>query len=166
MQGSKVVGYKSIKDLFTTVNLDKWKCIVSCMLGGALIFGNDTKVIGSPKLHKIGPYQVPKGSFPVVKYFDTEAECDGLISYIETKTISFLIYCGVVGATLTKEFFRFVPNQGDWSCIYVDAPHSGVTPDEHGKYEYNGKNYCSLYIKYNLTPEEIAIIESVIKERK
>ena len=34
MQGPKVAGYKSIDDLFTTDKLDKYKCIVSCMMGG------------------------------------------------------------------------------------------------------------------------------------
>ena len=166
MQGTKVVGYKDIKDLFTTANLDKWKCIVSCMLGGALEFNNSGKVIGSPKFHKIGPYQVPKGSFPVVKYFDSGEECDSLISYIQTKTVSFLIYCGVCGATLTKEFFRFVPDPNDWTCTYVDAPHPGVTPDSKGIYTLDGVKYCSLYARYNLDQDDINIIESVIKERK
>lgn len=166
MQGNKVVGYKCIDDLFTRVNIEKWKCTVSCMLGGALMFGGDTKVIGSPKLHKIGPYQVPKGSFPVVRYFDTSNECDSLISYIETRTVSFLIYFGACGSTLTKEFFRFVPDPNDWTCTYIDAPHPGVVPDEKGYYTLDGKKYCSLYARYKLTQEEIAIIESVIKERK
>lgn len=166
MQGPKVAGYKSIDDLFTTDRLDKYKCIVSCMMGGALMFGGDSRVIGSPKLHVIGPYQVPKGSFPVMKYFDTLEEGQNLISFVESKTISFAIYLGACGATLTKEFFRFVPNPNDWSVTYVDSPHPGVITDEKGYYTYNNERYCSLYVRYKLSKEDIDIIESIIKARK
>ena len=64
---------------------------------------------------------------------------------VETKFVSFLFYLGVCGATLTKEFFRFIPDPGKFDHIFTDA---------------------ELYKKYNLTDEEIKIIESVIKERK
>ena len=130
------------------------------------MFGGDSKVIGSPKLHVIGPYQVPKGSFPVMKYFDKLEEGQNLISFVESKTISFAIYLGACGATLTKEFFRFVPNPNDWSVTYVDAPHPNTTPGEKGYYEYNGVRYCSLYARYKLSKEDIDIIESIIKARK
>ena len=150
MQGEKVCGYKKIQDLYTTEKLDKWKCICSIMIGGAVMFGDgttvdSTKVIGSPKIHAIGPNQVPKGSFPVLRYFDTQAEALSFISYFETKLMSFLFYLGVCGATITKEFFRFIPDPGKFDHIFTDA---------------------ELYKKYNLTDEEIEIIESVIKERK
>ena len=150
MQGEKVSGYKKKSELFTDLNLDKWKCICSIMIGGAVIFGDttelrDAKVIGSPKVHKIAPNQVPKGSFPVLRYFESSLECDSFISYIETKLMSFLFYLGVCGATLTKEFFRFIPDQVNYDHIFTDQ---------------------ELYEKYNLTEEEINIIESVIKERK
>jgi len=150
MQGEKVAGYKKISDLYTTLNLDKWKCICSIMIGGAVMFGDgttveSTKVIGSPKIHKIGPNQVPKGSFPVLRYFDSQLECDSFISYIETKLVSFLFYLGVCGATLTKEFFRFIPDQVNYDHIFTDE---------------------ELYKKYNLSKEDISIIESIIKKRK
>ena len=35
MQGSKVCGYKSIKELFTTDRIEKYKVTTSCMWGGA-----------------------------------------------------------------------------------------------------------------------------------
>lgn len=169
MQGDKVVGYKSIDDLFTTANLDKWKCIQSCMpvQGSSDPFSRDTgKALGSNLIMIIKPYQVPKGSFQILKYFDSKDSAESFRSYINSKTMSFMQFFGLCGATMTKEFFRFVPDPKDWSCIYVDAPHAGVIPNSQGKYEYGGKTYCSLYAKYGLTPEEINIIESVIKERK
>lgn len=165
MQGDKVCGYKSINNLFTTDRLDKYKCITSCMTSGS-VFGDSSKVLGAPKVHAILPYQVPKGSFPVLKYFDSLSECNSLISFIESKTCSFAIFLGQCGTTLTKEFFRFVPNPNDWSVTYVDSPHPGVIPDEKGYYTYNDERYCSLYVRYKLSKEDIDIIESIIKARK
>lgn len=67
-------------------------------------------------------------------------------SYCYSKFVRFLIFCGLVGnSTLTPETWRFVPAPEAFDHIFTD--------DE-------------LYKKYNLTPEEINIIESVIKERK
>lgn len=131
------------------------------------MFGNDTKVIGSPKFHCIGPYQVPKGSFPVIRYFNSREEAESFISYFETKTVSFLFYLGVCGATITKEFFRYIPDPNNWTTVYEDRAPSGYNLDELGCYvDDNGIKHCALYSKYNLTEEEIKIIESIIKERK
>ena len=145
MQGEKCTGYKSIKQLRTKLNLDKYKCIASIMPGAVAAFDKDNKVLGMFKISIIGPYQVPKGSFPVLYYFDTREECESFISYMTRKLTAFLYYIGTCGTTLTKEFFRFVPNPVTFDHIFTD--------DE-------------LYKKYNLTTEEINIIESVIKDRK
>lgn len=145
MQGETVCGYKDIKDLYTTLNLDKYKCISSIMPGAVAAFDKNNKVLGMFKISIIGPYQIPKGSFPVLKYFDTHEECSSFISYMNTKLIAFLYYIGTCGTTLTKEFFRFIPDPGKFDHIFTDE---------------------ELYKKYSLTDEEINIIESVIKERK
>lgn len=166
MQGERVSGYRQINDLFTTSNLDKWKCITSIIVSGSCSFDSSGYSQRYINIYKVAPYQVPKGSFPVLKYFDSEDEAKSFISYFDAKIIRFLTILGICGTTITSEFFRFVPDPKDWSCIYVDAPHAGVMPNSKGKYEYGGKTYCSLYVKYGLTPEEINIIESVIKERK
>lgn len=169
MQGEKVVGYKAVDELFTTVNLGKWKCIQSCMSvqGSSSPFSNDTgKALGSNLIMINKPYQVPKGSFQVLKCFDTGNEALSFKSYINSKLMSFLQFIASCGATVTKEFFRFVPDPNDWTCTYVDAPHPGVTPDSKGIYTLDGVKYCSLYARYNLDQDDINIIESVIKERK
>ena len=145
MQGEKVVGYKKVVDLYTTEKLDKWKCICSIMPGAVSAFDQSGKVLGMFKISIIGPNQVPKGSFPILKYFDTENECKSFVSYCNTKFISFLYYLGCCGTTLTKEFFRFIPDPVNFDHIFTDQ---------------------ELYEKYNITKEEIEIIESIIKERK
>lgn len=167
MQGEKVVGYKAVKDLFTTIGLTKYKCICSIMPGAVAAFDSNNQVLGMFKISIIGPNQVPKGSFPVLHYFDTYEESVNFVRYMECRLIAFLYYLGTCGTTLTKEFFRFVPDPKDWTLIYEDAPLPGYTPDENGIYTDNdGNKHCSLYKKYNLTQDEINIIESVIKERK
>ena len=73
-------------------------------------------------------------------------ECENFVSYINTKLIRFLLYCGRCGNSVTNnETWRFVPDPGPFDHIFTDE---------------------ELYQKYNLTPDEINIIESVIKERK
>ena len=165
MQGNTVCGYKSIKELFTTDRLDKYKAICCIMNGAVAKFDSKGKVLGIPKIVGIGPYQVPKGSFPVLKYFDTEEEVKSFVSLVNTQIIAFCYYLGTCGSTITREFFRFVPNPNDWTVTYVDEPHQGVVPDEKGYYEYNGVRYCSLYARYKLSADDISIIESIIKKR-
>lgn len=145
MQGDKHTGWVSKSDLFTQAKLDKYKCICSIMPGAVASFDKNGQVLGMFKIVYIGPNQVPKGSFPVLKYFDSEDECKSFISYCNTKLVAFLYYIGTCGTTLTSEFWRFVPDPVNFDHIFTD--------DE-------------LYKKYNLTQDEIDIIESVIKERK
>ena len=145
MQGDQVCGYRNKKELYTQLNVDKWKCICSIMPGAVSQFDQNGQVLGMIKISIIGPNQVPKGSFPVLKYFDSKEECESFVSYCNTRLNSFLFYLGVCGTTLTKEFFRFIPDPVKYDHIFTD--------DE-------------LYKKYNLTQDEINIIESIIKERK
>ena len=165
MQGDKVCGYKSIKELFTTDRIEKYKITTSCMAGN-IYLDDKGKTLAIVPCNILKPYQVPKGSFPVIKYFDTYRECENFKSFYESKLTSFCFYFGACGSTLTREFFRFVPNPNDWSVTYVDSPHPGVTLDEKGYYTYNGERYCSLYVRYKLSKEDIDIIESIIKARK
>ena len=136
------------------------------MPGAVAAFDSNNQVLGMFKVSIIGPNQVPKGSFPVLKYFDNIEQCNSFVSFMYSRLIAFLYYLGTCGTTLTKEFFRFVPDPNDWTCTYVDAPHPGVTPDSKGIYTLHGVKYCSLYARYNLNQGDINIIESVIKERK
>jgi hypothetical protein len=167
VQGETVTGYKKIEQLKTTINMDKYKCTCSCMMGyGAMLTGNKDKVLGSPYINVLKPYQVPKGSFPVLKYFDTEFEAKSFRSYIQSKTCSLLFYAGICGATVTSSFFRFIPDQSAYDKLYEDEPLPGYTPDKNGEYTDNqGIKHCSLYIKYEFTDKDINIIESIIKER-
>ena len=78
--------------------------------------------------------------------FKTEDEARSYISYLETKFIRFMFLMAKTSLHMQSDFsWRFVPDPGPFDHIFTDE---------------------ELYKKYNLTPDEINIIESVIKERK
>lgn len=64
---------------------------------------------------------------------------------METKLVKFLMLSGRVGTMIGTVAKRFVPDPCAFDHIFTDQ---------------------ELYEKYQLTDEEINIIESVIKERK
>lgn len=100
---------------------------------------------------------------------DNLNECESFISWAYTISTRFLLSIslgGLTGIATPDEWWRFVPNPNDWSVTYVDSPHPNTTPDEKGYYEYNGAKYCSLYVRYKLSKEDIGVIESIIKARK
>ena len=83
----------------------------------------------------------------VIYTSDTKEDCISLISWLNTKFVRFFIYGNLIGISpvISDINFRLVPDPGAFDHIFTDE---------------------ELYKKYNLTPEEINIIESVIKERK
>lgn len=134
---------------------------------GNATFDVSGKLFGVTNLSIVKPNAVPKGSFVILRYFDTEDQCNSFIRYMYTKLSAFLIYIGICGTTLNRDFWRFIPDPQDWSVIYEDRALPDYTPDENGIYEdKDKKKHCSLYDKYGLSDDDIEIIESVIKERK
>ena len=143
-----LLGYKSESELLRTEGLNKYKACLSCMPTGNNKYGafdENGMAFGLKEILMLKPNQVPKGSYFPLMCFDTEAETKSFISYFNTRLIRFLIVCSIVGTTISTELFRLVPDPGAFDHIFTDA---------------------ELYQKYDLTPDEIAIIESVIKERK
>jgi len=85
-------------------------------------------------------------NFKVINSFSTYKEAESFKSFVQTRVIRFLMFVAIVGNSVTvDEIWRFVPDPGAFDHIFTDE---------------------ELYKKYNLTKEEINIIESVIKERK
>ena len=81
------------------------------------------------------------GTYIVVGPFDSESECRNAISYLHTRFVRFLIGMKKMTQDLKDQTFALVPLQ-DFSKPWTDE---------------------ELYKKYNLTDEEIAFIESMIK---
>lgn len=80
-------------------------------------------------------------SYLVAGPLETESECRGFISYVQTKFVRFLILQAVSSIHISRQTFSYVPMQ-DFSKFWSD--------DE-------------LYEKYSLTAEETKFIETTIK---
>lgn len=143
MKGEERVGYICKNELDHIEDVDKYKCVTSAVYG--LPFDSNKKCAGTNKINILGPNQVPRNPSVVIKVFNTKEEALSMRSYIYSKLVSFLILIGLTGTSFRSEMWRFVPDPGAFDHIFTDE---------------------ELYKKYNLTPEEINIIESVIKERK
>lgn len=86
------------------------------------------------------------GTVTLVFSSDSLHECESFLSYVYSKLVRILIWSSISTTTIINDqTWRFVPDPGPFDHIFTDE---------------------ELYQKYSLTPEEIAIIESVIKERK
>ena len=165
--GKNLCGSISADELFTTDNLDKYKCIQNCICGsGSFQADNTGAFLGMPPIYILKPNEVGKGSFHHLRFFDTNSEATHFVEFMNTKLVNFAYTCGLCGTTNSAEFYRYIPDPGSFDRIFEDKPLDGYTPDENGEYiDKDGNKHCSLYVKYGLTDEEIEIIESVIRER-
>lgn len=93
------------------------------------------------KMQVLKPDEVCTFSYFLVGNFDTENEANGCLSYLSTKFARFLLLQAVSSINISKDKFRFVPIQ-DFTRTCTDA---------------------ELYAKYNLSPEEVQFIESMIR---
>lgn len=97
-------------------------------------------VTGEPIVAPLG--SVCSETYLVANVYDTEAEAENLATYLKTKFFRFLVSLRKNTQHVTKERFGFVPSL-DMTQTWTDA---------------------MLYDRYNLTADEIAFIENMIKE--
>lgn len=111
---------------------------------GKRIVDTQGKTLMFPPIHIA---EIILGNESCVFSSDSKAECESFISWVETKLVKFLVLINTIGynGLFDDLHFKYVPDPGNFDHIFTDE---------------------ELYKKYNLTPEEIAVIESVIKERK
>ena len=96
----------------------------------------------SISLTHLAPFvQVSREKIRIYATFQSEEEAKNFISYLKTKTFRALVWACRIEQHLPNKTYRFVPLQ-DFSKPWTDA---------------------ELYAKYELTEEEIAFIESMIK---
>ena len=163
-QGKDIAGYQRIQDLKQLEAIDEYKAV--CRNTCGQIMNSDGKWYDTFRLDMYYPYEIPNESIFTLRTFKDAGQCRSFISYMNTRTISLMKYIGQFNRTIQLETFRFIQNPNDWSVTYVDSPHPGATPDEKGYYTYNSERYCSLYVRYKLSKDDIDIIESIIKARK
>lgn len=140
---SKGFGFVPKESLKQSVDIaDKYKVIVGQVISEHAAEPDRNgryKLLSSLRILK--PKQICNFSYLVVNTFDSEQEALNFKQYLSTRFVRYLILQSVSSIHLTKEKFIFVPLQ-DFSKSWTDE---------------------ELYVKYELTEEEIRFIESVIK---
>lgn len=100
------------------------------------------KVITDTRI--IGPGQINTETYLDIGVFFTEKEANNYIKYLKCKFTRFLLRQAISSLNVTRECFRFVPNQ-DFKVEWTDE---------------------KLYQKYALTEEEINVIETTMRPMK
>ena len=132
--------------------IPQWKVIISCLTAehaGQTDKEGRKKIISS--LDLLAPNEICTETYMVVGSYDTEYEARNLFMYLRTRFVRFLIAQLAATQHLSKEKFAIVPNQDFTSDSDIDWSKSVEEID------------IQLYKKYNLSDEEIAFIESMIK---
>lgn len=93
------------------------------------------------KVHVIGPNEIITETYLLLGAFKTLDEALSCQQYFKSRLVRFLISLALSSMNIAKETFKFVPVQ-DFTRPWTDA---------------------DLYAKYNLTDDEIAYIEQLIK---
>lgn len=121
--------------------IEKYKVIVTYAMSG----GNKPTAEGNyqvlSSLKVLKPHEVCTETYLIIGVFNSLIESENLVTYMSCKLPRFLLLQALTSIHITKEKFCFVPMQ-DFSKPWTDE---------------------ELYKKYNLTEEEIAFIESMIK---
>lgn len=127
-----------------TKDIDKYKVFIP-EAGGS---GNDPYVVGKPEY-------ADKNTICTQSYlyvpFENKIEARNFISYINTKLFRVLVSACKVSQHTPSKTYRFVPMQDFTANSDIDWGKSIPEIDRQ------------LYAKYNLTEEEIAFIEKMIK---
>ena len=140
--GSQGISYINISQITQNADIiDRWKVIASkaSAQGGRASKDGTRKVI--PKVEILSPNAVCTESYLLINHFSNETEAKNARSYVITKFFRFLLSLKVITQNISKDCFQFIPLQ-DFTRPWTDA---------------------DLYAKYDLTNDEIAYIERLIK---
>ena len=138
----------------STTLTDKYKVFISKANGGAglLTDNKPNAIIG--KSFVVGPSFVCTDSLIVFGGYDNETEATNLSIYLKTKFLRFMVGILKVSQNLYQNVYRFVPLQDFTTGSDIDWRKTVAEIDQQ------------LYRKYGLSEDEIAFIESKIKEMK
>ena len=145
--GDKTIyGYAKQEYISNVNDASRHKAVMSFKVSSNCVLDSRGHVSVINPIKYFNTNEICKDDFMVLRVADSKEEIDSFISYINCSLIKYLLWVANIGANASnKEFWRFVPDPGAFDHIFTDE---------------------ELYKKYSLTEEEIAIIESVIKERK
>lgn len=133
--------------------IDKYKVLLSQLIPGRAgeVASDGTHPVFATTTKVIGRNEVCTHSYIVIGAFDAKETADNLLTYLKTKFLRLLVYTTLSSIHLTKKSFRFVPLQDFTSGSDIDWSKSIPEIDQQ------------LYAKYNLSSDEIAFIEKMIK---
>ncbi len=105
--------------------------------------------VPTPKV--IGPMEICSATYLIVGPNKDKSVCDNIAKYMQTKLFSLLV--GLIKATqiAPRQVYKYVPLQDFSSASDIDWSQPISDIDRQ------------LYVKYNLTQEEVNYIESVVK---
>lgn len=126
--------------------IDKYKVFISKSAGNP---NTDMKVIGTPYLGK--PNSICTDSLFPIGSFNNEEEALNLQKYMNTKFLRYIISILKASQNVCQNVYQFVPLQDFTANSDIDWSVSIPEIDRQ------------LYKKYNLSPEENAFIERMIK---
>ena len=92
-------------------------------------------------LEILSPNEICTDTYIIIGNYKTRAIAENVLTYLKTKFVRFLILQTITSINITRSNYQFVPLL-DFSQPWTDD---------------------MLYKKYNLTEEEIAFIESMIR---
>ena len=122
--------------------IDKWKVITSYVgFDHAGNPGKDGKRKVFNKIDILPPGTICNETYLVINNFNTEQEAKNMVAYMKTLFFRFLVSQLMFSHHITKSAYQFVPVQ-DFSRLWTDK---------------------LLFVKYGLTKEEIAFIETTIR---
>ena len=127
-------------------NLDKYKVVVSVANGS----GEFGQALSTPVIQK--PNEAYTRSYIGIGAFDTNQEANNCNMYLKTKFCRAMLHILKVTQMANKDVWLYVPIQNFTSASDIDWSQSVAGIDGQ------------LYRKYGLSDEEIAFIESHVKE--
>lgn len=140
--GKKFVDQETIKDARNDIH--KWKVLAPrAPIAGQTDFTKPIGFFNDNNIIIAEPNEICTETYIVVNSFDTETEATNFSSYMKTKLFRFMLRMRVISQDVTRENYNWVPDMEDYTKEYTD--------------EY-------LYKTFGLNKEEIAYIESKIKE--
>ena len=111
--------------------------------------GDGYRVLTEPQI--LAPGQINTETYIDTAVFPTQDEATNYKKYLCSKFARYLLRQGVTSVNVTRECFAFVPTQNFTSQSDINWSESVLNIDKQ------------LYAKYNLTEDEIAFIEKMIK---
>ena len=140
---SEGFGYVERKEVKKNIDaIDTYNVIMTRAMSGGNKPSSDGKYLVIPNTMKImKPGEICAETYLCIGRYKTYEEAKSVISYLSTLFVRFLMLQSLSSIMINKESFQFVPLQ-DFSHPWTDE---------------------MLYKKYNLTEDEIAFIESMIR---